>query len=76
MPSSPLPAASDFLACGYWASLVFAIPAAIGAWGGSPNPKVKPLFLLGDGSFLMGANPRASLASDNPFKAAEHVQKE
>jgi indolepyruvate decarboxylase len=57
-----LPAASDFLACGYWASLGFAIPAAIGAWGGSPNPKVKPLVLLGDGSFLMSANELATLA--------------
>ncbi len=57
-----LPAASDFLACGYWASLGFAIPAAIGAWGGSANPRVKPLVLLGDGSLLMSANELATLA--------------
>jgi indolepyruvate decarboxylase len=57
-----LPAASDFLACGYWASLGFAIPASIGAWGGSGNPRVKPLVLLGDGSFLMSANELATLA--------------
>ena len=57
-----LPEASDFLACGYWASLGFAIPASIGAWGGSSNPKVKPLVLLGDGSFLMSANELATLA--------------
>ena len=57
-----LPAASDFLACGYWASLGFAIPAAIGAWGGSSNPGIKPLVLLGDGSFLMSANELATLA--------------
>ena len=57
-----LPIASDFLACGYWASLGFAIPASIGAWGGSSNPKVKPLVLLGDGSFLMSANELATLA--------------
>jgi indolepyruvate decarboxylase len=57
-----LPAASDFLACGYWASLGFAIPASIGAWGGSGNPRVKPMVLLGDGSFLMSANELATLA--------------
>lgn len=57
-----LPAASDFLACGYWASLGFAIPASIGAWGGSSNPDVKPLVMLGDGSFLMSANELATLA--------------
>jgi len=57
-----LPAASDFLACGYWASLGFAIPAAIGACGGSSNPGIKPLVLLGDGSFLMSANELATLA--------------
>ena len=55
-------AASDFLACGYWASLGFAIPASIGAWGGSSNTKVKPLVLLGDGSLLMSANELATLA--------------
>ncbi len=57
-----LPAASDFLACGYWASLGFAIPACIGVWGGADNPKVKPLVVLGDGSFLMSANELATLA--------------
>ena len=57
-----LPAASDFLACAYWASLGFAIPASIGAWGSSGNPRVRPLVLTGDGSLLMSANELATLA--------------
>jgi indolepyruvate decarboxylase len=57
-----LPAASDFLACAYWASMGFAIPASIGAWGGSSNSRVKPLVLTGDGSLLMSANELATLA--------------
>jgi TPP-dependent 2-oxoacid decarboxylase len=55
-----LPAASDFLACTYWASMGFAIPASIGAWGGSSISRVKPLVLTGDGSLLMSANELAT----------------
>jgi TPP-dependent 2-oxoacid decarboxylase len=56
-----LPAASDFLASGYWASLGFAIPAAIGAWGASAPP-LRPLVLVGDGALLMSAIELATLA--------------
>jgi len=57
-----LPAASDFLASGYWASLGFALPAAIGAWGAGGSAPVRPLVLLGDGALLMSAIELATLA--------------
>jgi TPP-dependent 2-oxoacid decarboxylase len=51
---------SHFLASSFWASLGFALPAAVGAWGACPErPSV---VLLGDGSFLMCSNELATLA--------------
>ena len=56
-------AASDFLSCAYWASMGFALPGAIGAWGSaSPDAPRRPLVLLGDGALLMSAIELATLA--------------
>lgn len=55
-----LPEASDYFTSAYWASLGFAIPAAIGAWGARPDRR--PLVLVGDGAFLMSALELATLA--------------
>jgi len=52
--------ANDFLTSGYWGSLGFALPAAIGAWGAQPQHR--PFVLLGDGSLLMSAIELATLA--------------
>jgi indolepyruvate decarboxylase len=51
---------SHFLASSFWASLGFALPAAVGAWGACPQRL--PVVLLGDGALLMCANELASLA--------------
>lgn len=52
--------ANDFLTSGYWGSLGFALPAAVGAWGALPQHR--PVVLLGDGSLLMSAIELATLA--------------
>ncbi|MFA7677364.1 MAG: thiamine pyrophosphate-dependent enzyme [Candidatus Omnitrophota bacterium] len=44
-------ASKEFISCGYYASLGFAVPAAIGVQLASPNRR--PLALVGDGSFQM-----------------------
>jgi TPP-dependent 2-oxoacid decarboxylase len=46
-----LPERTDFLGPAYYASMGFAVPAAIGAQLG--NPKYRPLVLVGDGAFQM-----------------------
>jgi TPP-dependent 2-oxoacid decarboxylase len=51
---------SHFLASSFWASLGFALPAAIGAWGACPERP--PVVLLGDGALLMCVNELATLA--------------
>jgi indolepyruvate decarboxylase len=51
---------SYFLASSFWASLGFALPAAVGAWGACPEHP--PVVLLGDGALLMCANELATLA--------------
>jgi TPP-dependent 2-oxoacid decarboxylase len=51
---------SHFLASSFWASLGFALPAAVGAWGACPQRP--PVVLLGDGALLMCANELATLA--------------
>jgi len=51
---------SHFLASSFWASLGFALPAAVGAWGACPEHP--PVVLLGDGALLMCANELATLA--------------
>ena len=55
-----LPESNDFLTSGSWASLGFALPAAVGAWGARPDHR--PVVLLGDGSFLMSSVELATLA--------------
>lgn len=53
-------AANEFLSNGYWASMGFAIPAALGCCAADSSRR--PLVLLGDGAFLMSAMELASLA--------------
>jgi TPP-dependent 2-oxoacid decarboxylase len=52
--------ANDYINSGNWASLGFALPAAVGAWGANPNQR--PLVLVGDGALLMSAIELATLA--------------
>ncbi|MEB3319206.1 MAG: thiamine pyrophosphate-binding protein [Cyanobacteriota bacterium] len=52
--------ANDYLNSGNWASLGFALPAAVGAWGAHPDQR--PLVLVGDGALLMSAIELATLA--------------
>jgi TPP-dependent 2-oxoacid decarboxylase len=52
--------ASAFLASSYWASLGFALPGSVGAWGACPDRQ--PVVLLGDGALLMCACELATLA--------------
>ncbi|MFN9635423.1 MAG: thiamine pyrophosphate-dependent enzyme, partial [Synechococcaceae cyanobacterium] len=44
----------------FWASLGFALPGAVGAWGAAPERP--PVVLLGDGALLMCASELATLA--------------
>jgi indolepyruvate decarboxylase len=52
--------ASTFLSSSFWASLGFALPDAVGAWGAAPQRP--PVVLLGDGALLMCASELATLA--------------
>lgn len=52
--------ANEYLNSGNWASLGFALPAAVGAWGAHPHQR--PLVLVGDGALLMSAIELATLA--------------
>jgi indolepyruvate decarboxylase len=52
--------ANDYITSGNWASLGFALPAAVGAWGA--HPEQRPLVLVGDGALLMSAIELATLA--------------
>jgi indolepyruvate decarboxylase len=52
--------ANEYINSGNWASLGFALPAAVGAWGA--NPEQRPLVLVGDGALLMSAIELATLA--------------
>lgn len=52
--------ANDDFNSGNWASLGFALPAAVGAWGAPPEQR--PLVLVGDGALLMSAIELATLA--------------
>ncbi|MFN7677669.1 MAG: alpha-keto acid decarboxylase family protein [Cyanobacteriota bacterium] len=52
--------ANEYINSGNWASLGFALPAAVGAWGANPNRR--PLVLVGDGALLMSAIELATLA--------------
>ena len=52
--------ANTFLSSSFWASLGFALPGAVGAWGAAPERP--PVVLLGDGALLMCACELATLA--------------
>ncbi|QEY32718.1 alpha-keto acid decarboxylase family protein [Synechococcus sp. RSCCF101] len=52
--------ANSYLSSGFWASLGFALPGAVGAWGARPDRR--PLVLLGDGALLMSGLELATLA--------------
>ncbi|MFN7898963.1 MAG: thiamine pyrophosphate-dependent enzyme, partial [Synechococcaceae cyanobacterium] len=52
--------ANDYINSGNWASLGFALPAAVGAWGA--HPEQRPLVLVGDGALLMSAMELATMA--------------
>lgn len=52
--------ANEYMNSGNWASLGFALPAAVGAWGA--HPEQRPLVLVGDGALLMSAIELATLA--------------
>ncbi len=47
----PIKDGKDFLACGYYASLGFAVPAAIGV--ATADKTLRPIVLVGDGAFQM-----------------------
>jgi TPP-dependent 2-oxoacid decarboxylase len=47
----PIKDGKDFLACGYYASLGFAVPAAIGV--ATADKSLRPIVLVGDGAFQM-----------------------
>ena len=47
----PIKDGKDFLACGYYASLGFAVPAATGV--ATADPSLRPIVLVGDGAFQM-----------------------
>lgn len=52
--------ADDFLAAGYYASMGFAVPGAVGA--AMANPDRRPFVIVGDGAFQMTGNEIATLA--------------
>jgi len=54
---------TDFLGPAYYASMGFAVPAAIGAQ--LANPKLRPLVLVGDGAFQMTGMELATAARYN-----------
>lgn len=58
-----LPFENCFLTSGFWCSLGFVLPGAIGAW--YANKQSRPIVLIGDGSFLMSAIECAPLARYN-----------
>jgi indolepyruvate decarboxylase len=55
-----LPLENQFLANGFWASLGFVLPGAIGAY--FSNRENRPIVLIGDGAFVMSAIEMATLA--------------
>lgn len=58
-----LPFENSFLTSGFWCSLGFVLPGAIGAY--YANKLSRPVVLIGDGSFLMSAIECAPLARYN-----------
>jgi indolepyruvate decarboxylase len=78
-----LPERTDFLGPAYYASMGFAVPAAIGAQ--LANPKSRPLVLVGDGAFQMTGielataaryklNPIVILLNNRGYGTERHLQ--
>jgi indolepyruvate decarboxylase len=74
---------TEFLGPAYYASMGFAIPAAVGAQ--LANPKLRPLVLVGDGAFQMtglelatiaryGLNPIIVLLNNRGYGTERHMQ--
>ncbi len=55
--------ADIFMAPGYYASMGFAVPGAIGA--ALAAPELRPVVLVGDGAFQMTGNELSTLAANN-----------
>lgn len=74
---------TEFLGPAYYASMGFAVPAAIGAQ--LANPKLRPLVLVGDGAFQMtgmelstaaryGLNPIVVVLNNGGYGTERHMQ--
>ena len=74
---------TEFLGAAYYASMGFAVPAAIGAQ--LANPRSRPLVLVGDGAFQMtgmelataarnGLNPIVIVLNNSGFGTERHIQ--
>src|SRR4051812_44343502 len=74
---------TEFLGPAYYASMGFAVPAAIGAQ--LANPNLRPLVLVGDGAFQMtglelatiaryGLNPIIVLLNNRGYGTERHIQ--
>jgi indolepyruvate decarboxylase len=74
---------TEFLGPAYYASMGFAVPAAIGAQ--LANPKLRPLVLVGDGAFQMtgmelttavryGLNPIVIVLNNSGYGTERHMQ--
>ncbi len=74
---------TEFLGPAYYASMGFAVPAALGA--GLANPKLRPLVLVGDGAFQMtgvelstiarqGLNPIVIVLNNGGYGTERHMQ--
>jgi len=76
-------ARTEFISPAYYTSMGFAVPASIGAQ--LANPKLRPLVLVGDGSFQMtgmelatvaryGLNPVVVLLNNRGYGTERHMQ--
>jgi indolepyruvate decarboxylase len=74
---------TEFLGPAYYASMGFAVPASVGAQ--LANPKLRPLVLVGDGSFQMtgqelstalryGLNPIVIVLNNHGYGTERHMQ--
>jgi indolepyruvate decarboxylase len=74
---------TEFLGPAYYASMGFAVPAAVGAQ--MANPKLRPLVLVGDGAFQMtgmelatvaryGLNPIVVVLNNRGYGTERHMQ--
>ncbi len=74
---------TEFLAPAYYASMGFSVPASVGAQ--LANPKLRPLVIVGDGSFQMtgmelstsaryGLNPIVIVLNNRGYGTERHMQ--